>query len=69
MCTALLPPGVNPIAVTKYFSIIKYNIVDKNSSRKTEVSVRKNRQTDRKRETDMTHLLVAFLNFATAPKN
>jgi hypothetical protein len=54
MCTVLLSPIVNPIAVSKYFNNIKNIIVDKNLSMGTEVFVRKNRhtETDRQRQTD-----------------
>jgi hypothetical protein len=71
MCTVPLPPGVNPIAFDKYINKIKNMYVDKNSSRENRVYSlgRTDRPTDRQTEADIAEILVAFLNFANAPKN
>ena len=85
MCTVLLPPGDNPIAVNKSNQFIKsnLNILDRFSKNSQMSNLMKilqwdpscsvwtdrDRERERDRQTDMTKLIVTFRNFANAPKH
>jgi hypothetical protein len=76
MCTVLLPPGVNPIAVNKY--IISYRIIVTNPEFPRQIFEKyslSNFTKIRPVGTELFHtdgqtkkLILAFRNFATAPK-
>jgi len=44
MCTVLLPPGVNQIAVSKYININYYQLIDEDDFRDPSIMKRKRRE-------------------------